>query len=72
MQIHEQTNPERIAHIVAQREKGVTYEKIGSTLEKAGFGPNITKNRIKEIIKQHRPDLMGSVAHLKKRAGCRW
>lgn len=72
MQSHEQTNQVRIDWIVSQREAGKTYEHIGSSLEKAGHPPNITKNRVKEIIKQHRPDLMGSVNHLKKRTARQW
>lgn len=50
----------RTEWIINKRTEGKTYEYIARNLEKAGFGPNVTKQRIKEIIKKNRPDLMGS------------
>lgn len=55
----------RLAHIIAKREVGQTYEQIAKGLVKAGFKHNLTKVRVQTLIKQHRPDLMGSILHRK-------
>lgn len=55
----------RIALIVSMRESGREYEVIGSSLERRGFGPNLSKDRVRKIVKTHRPDLLGSVRNRK-------
>lgn len=55
----------RVAFVVEKRSLGWTYERIGNAL--ASLGGPITKQRVKEIVKVHRPDLMGSQADVRKR-----
>ena len=56
----------RIAFIVECRARGMSYNQVGLCLERKGFGPCLSAQRVKEIVKQHRPDLMGSVSALRR------
>lgn len=59
------TRDERVAFVLEKRQLGWTYERIGKAL--AALGGAITKQRVKEIVKVHRPDLMGSRSDVRKR-----
>lgn len=56
---------ERLKWILAKRSEGMTYEAIGKGLERAGLGQNVTKQRVRHLVRQHRPDLLGSSTRLK-------
>lgn len=50
----------RTEYIIARREEGWTYDAIANSLKDAGFGHNLVKSRVMAIIRNKRPDLLGS------------